>query len=191
QFEAYHIQKSILNAQEAAKCFSEVCEKFSSKPELWQEVEALTNSLRFNSFEPEAVFLREMFGYLSQGRTEVVWACNEDGEEEDAKENDGSEVCREKIAKEAKKEMEGEDNISCASENRRMVALKGVRMVGKKEEDGGILLNCPVNRLETEVQHKLLLMTADRSEDTMDHCRLLLLLLQRFPQSVSVHGVRA
>nr|CAD7456317.1 unnamed protein product [Timema tahoe] len=105
QFEAYHIQKSILNAQEAAKCFSEVCEKFSSKPELWQEVEALTNSLRFNSFEPEAVFLREMFGYLSQ-----------------------------------------------------------------------------------EVQHKLLLMTADRSEDTMDHCRLLLLLLQRFPQSVSVHG---
>nr|CAD7259383.1 unnamed protein product [Timema shepardi] len=82
-----------------------LCEKFSSKPELWQEVEALTNSLRFNSFEPEAVFLREMFGYLSQ-----------------------------------------------------------------------------------EVQHKLLLMTADRSEDTMDHCRLLLLLLQRFPQSVSVHG---
>jgi len=40
-----------------------------------------------------------------------------------------------------------------------------------------------------EVQHQLLLMTAEHSEDTMEHCRLLLLLLRRFPQTVAQHGV--
>lgn len=40
-----------------------------------------------------------------------------------------------------------------------------------------------------EVQHKLLLFTADHCEDTMEHCRLLLLLLQRFPTAISSYGV--
>ncbi|PNF20874.1 hypothetical protein B7P43_G11190 [Cryptotermes secundus] len=33
-------------------------------------------------------------------------------------------------------------------------------------------------------------MTAEHSEDTMEHCRLLLLLLRRFPQTVAQHGPR-
>lgn len=40
-----------------------------------------------------------------------------------------------------------------------------------------------------DVQHKLLLFTADRCEDTMEHCKLLLLLLQRFPTAISSYGV--
>ncbi|KAG7202000.1 hypothetical protein KM043_004689 [Ampulex compressa] len=41
-----------------------------------------------------------------------------------------------------------------------------------------------------ELQHRLLVMTADHSEDTMEHCKLLLLLLRRFPQTVATHGPR-
>lgn len=41
-----------------------------------------------------------------------------------------------------------------------------------------------------DLQHRLLIMTADHSEDTMEHCKLLLLLLKRFPQTVATHGVR-
>ncbi|XP_012288471.1 integrator complex subunit 10 isoform X2 [Orussus abietinus] len=41
-----------------------------------------------------------------------------------------------------------------------------------------------------DLQHRLLIMTADHSEDTMEHCKLLLLLLHRFPQTVSTHGPR-
>ncbi|XP_048260684.1 integrator complex subunit 10 isoform X2 [Bombus affinis] len=41
-----------------------------------------------------------------------------------------------------------------------------------------------------ELQHKLLVMTADHSEDTMEHCKLLLLLLRRFPQTIATHGPR-
>lgn len=41
-----------------------------------------------------------------------------------------------------------------------------------------------------ELQHRLLIMTADHSEDTMEHCKLLLLLLRRFPQTIATHGVR-
>lgn len=41
-----------------------------------------------------------------------------------------------------------------------------------------------------ELQHRLLVMTADHSEDTMEHCKLLLLLLHRFPQTISTHGPR-
>nr|CAD7447106.1 unnamed protein product [Timema bartmani] len=41
--------------------------------------------------------------------------------EEDAKENDGDEVCRENTARESKKEKGGTDNSKCASERRRMV----------------------------------------------------------------------
>lgn len=44
--------------------------------------------------------------------------------------------------------------------------------------------------ISSEVQHKLLLFTADHCEDTMEHCRLLLLLLQRFPTAISSYGVR-
>lgn len=40
-----------------------------------------------------------------------------------------------------------------------------------------------------ELQHRLLVMTADHSEDTMEHCKLLLLLLRRFPQTIATHGV--
>lgn len=40
-----------------------------------------------------------------------------------------------------------------------------------------------------EMQHQLLLFTADHCEDTMEHCRLLLLLLQRFPVAIKTHGV--
>ncbi|XP_076755419.1 integrator complex subunit 10 isoform X2 [Xylocopa sonorina] len=39
-----------------------------------------------------------------------------------------------------------------------------------------------------ELQHRLLIMTADHSEDTMEHCKLLLLLLRRFPQTIATHG---
>ncbi|XP_063232724.1 integrator complex subunit 10 isoform X2 [Bacillus rossius redtenbacheri] len=105
QFEAYNLEKSIQNPEEAAKCFSEVFEKFPNRPELWEEVDALTAALRSGSFEPNCNFLRDMFGFLLP-----------------------------------------------------------------------------------EVQQKLLVVTADRSEDAMEHCRLLLLLLQRFPQTVATHG---
>ncbi|KAJ8939787.1 hypothetical protein NQ314_010991 [Rhamnusium bicolor] len=44
--------------------------------------------------------------------------------------------------------------------------------------------------ISSEVQHKLLLFTADHCEDTMEHCRLLLLLLQRFPTAISSYGPR-
>ncbi|CAG9772960.1 unnamed protein product [Ceutorhynchus assimilis] len=42
--------------------------------------------------------------------------------------------------------------------------------------------------ISPKVQHKLLLFTANHCEDTMEHCRLLLLLLQRFPTAISSHG---
>ncbi|XP_043469716.1 integrator complex subunit 10 [Leptopilina heterotoma] len=41
-----------------------------------------------------------------------------------------------------------------------------------------------------DLQHRLLIMTADHSEDTMEHCKLLLLLLRKFPQTISTHGPR-
>ncbi|CAH1993576.1 unnamed protein product [Acanthoscelides obtectus] len=44
--------------------------------------------------------------------------------------------------------------------------------------------------ISSEVQHKLLLFTAEHCEDTMEHCRLLLLLLQRFPTAISNNGPR-
>ncbi|KAG5882634.1 hypothetical protein JTB14_001824 [Gonioctena quinquepunctata] len=44
--------------------------------------------------------------------------------------------------------------------------------------------------ISSEVQHKLLLFTAEHCEDTMEHCRLLLLLLQRFPTAISSNGPR-
>lgn len=39
-----------------------------------------------------------------------------------------------------------------------------------------------------ELQHRLLVMTAEHSEDTMEHCKLLLLLLKKFPKTISTHG---
>ncbi|XP_057658479.1 integrator complex subunit 10 [Diorhabda carinulata] len=44
--------------------------------------------------------------------------------------------------------------------------------------------------ISSDVQHKLLLFTADHCEDTMEHCRLLLLLLQRFPTAISSNAPR-
>ncbi|XP_015607982.1 integrator complex subunit 10 isoform X2 [Cephus cinctus] len=44
--------------------------------------------------------------------------------------------------------------------------------------------------LPNDLQHRLLIMTADHSEDTMEHCKLLLLLLRRFPQTIATHGPR-
>jgi len=41
------------------------------------------------------------------------------------------------------------------------------------------------------IQQKLLSVCAERSEDTMEHCRLVLLLLNRFPQSSTELAVRA
>uniref|UniRef100_A0A8D8NCP0 Integrator complex subunit 10 n=3 Tax=Culex pipiens TaxID=7175 RepID=A0A8D8NCP0_CULPI len=40
-----------------------------------------------------------------------------------------------------------------------------------------------------EVQHKILMLTAAHS-NSMDHCRLILLLLKRFPQAISTHAPR-
>lgn len=40
------------------------------------------------------------------------------------------------------------------------------------------------------IQQKLLSVCAERSEDTMEHCRLVLLLLNRFPQSSTELAVR-
>ncbi|XP_012214591.1 integrator complex subunit 10 isoform X2 [Linepithema humile] len=45
-------------------------------------------------------------------------------------------------------------------------------------------------QIPQDLQHRLLVMTADHSEDTMEHCKLLLLLLQRFPQTIATHGPR-
>lgn len=42
--------------------------------------------------------------------------------------------------------------------------------------------------ISLDVQHKLLLLTADHCEDTMEHCKLLLLLLQKFPTAIPTHG---
>lgn len=42
--------------------------------------------------------------------------------------------------------------------------------------------------MSTDVQHHLLVLTANHCEDTMEHCRLLLLLLQRFPVAISSYA---
>lgn len=41
-----------------------------------------------------------------------------------------------------------------------------------------------------EVQHSILLLTASNSDNQMDHCRLILLLLKRFPQTIPTHAPR-
>lgn len=57
-------------------------------------------------------------------------------------------------------------------------------------EADAVFLRNMFSHIPLEVQHQLLLMTAEHSEDTMEHCRLLLLLLRRFPQTVAQHGPR-
>ncbi|KAJ9585375.1 hypothetical protein L9F63_002835 [Diploptera punctata] len=57
-------------------------------------------------------------------------------------------------------------------------------------EPEAVFLRDMFSHIPLEVQHQLLLMTAEHSEDTMEHCRLLLLLLRRFPQTVAQHGPR-
>lgn len=39
-----------------------------------------------------------------------------------------------------------------------------------------------------EVQHKILLLTANHLENSLDHCRLILLLMKRFPQAIPQHA---
>lgn len=57
-------------------------------------------------------------------------------------------------------------------------------------EDPETLFLCGMfKHISSDVQHKLLLFTADHCGDTMEHCRLLLLLLQRFPTAISSYGV--
>lgn len=41
-----------------------------------------------------------------------------------------------------------------------------------------------------EVQHSILLLTASNSDNQIDHCRLILLLLKRFPQTIVTHAPR-
>ncbi|XP_075219382.1 integrator complex subunit 10 isoform X2 [Lycorma delicatula] len=44
--------------------------------------------------------------------------------------------------------------------------------------------------MSTDIQHRLLLLTANRSESAMEHCRLMLLLLTNFPNTtVQKHGL--
>ncbi|XP_069684038.1 integrator complex subunit 10 isoform X2 [Periplaneta americana] len=107
QFEAYQIEKAAKNIKEAAKCFSAIFQKFQEEADMWREVQALTTSLRSDTGDSDAIFLRDMFSHIP-----------------------------------------------------------------------------------LDVQHQLLLLTAEHSEDTMEHCRLLLLLLRRFPQTVAQHGPR-
>lgn len=40
-----------------------------------------------------------------------------------------------------------------------------------------------------EVQHQLLLAMAERTNDMFEHCRLMLVLLSRFPHTIDIHGV--
>lgn len=40
-----------------------------------------------------------------------------------------------------------------------------------------------------EVQHKILLLIAGQSENNLEHCRLILLLMKRFPQVIVTHSV--
>lgn len=40
-----------------------------------------------------------------------------------------------------------------------------------------------------DVQHKILLLTANHTDNNLDHCRLILLLLRRFPQAIPTHAV--
>ncbi|XP_018329215.1 integrator complex subunit 10 isoform X2 [Agrilus planipennis] len=64
----------------------------------------------------------------------------------------------------------------------------------RSENDANDVVNqflCDMFRhISTDVQHKLLLLTADRCEDAIEHCKLLLLLLQRFPMTIPSHGPR-
>nr|CAD7570417.1 unnamed protein product [Timema californicum] len=53
-------------------------------------------------------------------KEETLWLCNEDGNGENTKENDGYEVGRKNTAKEQKKEVGRADNSKCARERRRM-----------------------------------------------------------------------
>lgn len=41
-----------------------------------------------------------------------------------------------------------------------------------------------------EVQHNILLLTASNSDNQIENCRLILLLLKRFPQTISIHAPR-
>ncbi|EFN90067.1 integrator complex subunit 10 [Harpegnathos saltator] len=59
----------------------------------------------------------------------------------------------------------------------------------QRDSEGEFL--CQIfEHIPQELQHRLLVMTADHSEDTMEHCKLLLLLLRRFPQTIATHGPR-
>lgn len=55
--------------------------------------------------------------------------------------------------------------------------------LGKNTEDAQFLSQM-FHHLPQDLQHRLLIMTADHSEDPMEHCKLLLLLLKKFLQTV-------
>ncbi len=42
-----------------------------------------------------------------------------------------------------------------------------------------------------EVQHKILLLTVNHSDNNLEHCKLMILLLKRFPQTIQTHSVRS
>jgi hypothetical protein len=48
---------------------SDLCrfQKFQEEAEMWREVQALTTSLRSDTEEPDAVFLRDMFSHVPLG----------------------------------------------------------------------------------------------------------------------------
>ncbi|XP_067014792.1 integrator complex subunit 10 [Anabrus simplex] len=63
--------------------------------------------------------------------------------------------------------------------------------VALRSESGdshSVFLREMFSHIKQDVQRNLLLVSADRSEDTMEHCRLLLLLLRQFPKSVTELG---
>ncbi|XP_037049863.1 integrator complex subunit 10 isoform X2 [Bradysia coprophila] len=110
QFEAYLIEKSANNYEEAAKCLSYIVMTFQNQPpELWTEVTQLTSALRIleGGTTPEQEFYVKMFQHISY-----------------------------------------------------------------------------------EVQHKILLLTVNHSDNNLDHCKLMLLLLKRFPQTIQTHSPR-
>jgi len=41
-----------------------------------------------------------------------------------------------------------------------------------------------------DVQHELLLAVAERTQDMLEHCRLMLLLISKLPQAIDTQGVR-
>ncbi|KAL7304026.1 hypothetical protein TKK_0003495 [Trichogramma kaykai] len=76
------------------------------------------------------------------------------------------------------------DNIEIWKETEKIT--KSLR--SEKIEDESEFLCEMFQFIPQELQHRLLLLTAERSEETIEHCKLLLLLFKRFPQTISSYG---